>query len=204
MGCFAGKTASESESVTLRRTQDRELHESPARPIRLIWQDFPGVTDFIDEARKTQLTFFIHATHVTHMYEEHVEDIVHEGTQSHDAGFDLTVATVHEIVEPGRVDFGGGELEAAGTTPHDSEKRNPNDDYEWWTLRAGQYLLTFNESLTGKATVTVQPRTELLEQGVTHPTIHVRELPKLPITVGGAGIRIKENARVSTIVDGEG
>ncbi|WP_225333158.1 dCTP deaminase [Halomicrobium urmianum] len=137
------------------------------------------------------------------MYEQYVTDVVHEPTQTEDEGFDLTVAEVYEVVEPGRVDFGGGELEPAGTAPHDSEKRNPDDDYEWWHLSEGQYLLEYNESLTGDAAVTVQPRTELLERGVSHPTLRVDELPRVPLSVGGAGIRIKENARVSTIVHAE-
>ncbi|NLV08541.1 dCTP deaminase [Halomicrobium mukohataei] len=137
------------------------------------------------------------------MYEQYVEDAVHEPTQTADPGFDLTVANVFEIVAPGRVDFGGGELEPAQTTPHASAKRDPEDDYEWWTLRAGQYLIEYNESLTGAATVTLQPRTELLERGLSHPTLHVDALPRVPITVGGAGVAIKENARVSTIVDAE-
>lgn len=137
------------------------------------------------------------------MYEQYVEDIVHAETQTEGEGFDLTVAEVHEIVEPGRVDFGGDELEPAETVPHDSAKRNPEDDYEWWTLGEGQYLLEYNESLTGEATVTVQPRTVLLERGVSHPTLSVEELPRVPISVGGGGIKIKENARVSTIVDAE-
>lgn len=133
-------------------------------------------------------------------FSEYVTDIVHAETQSDSPGFDLTVADVSEVVEPGRIDFGGGELDAAETVPHDSAKRNPDDDYEWWTLREGQYLLEFNESLTGTATVTLQPRTELLERGASHPTLHVDELPRVPLSVGGAGLRLKENARVSTIV----
>jgi hypothetical protein len=137
------------------------------------------------------------------MYEQYVDDVVYEETQAGDEGFDLTVAEIHEVVEPGRVDFGGGELEPAETSPHTSEKRNSDDDYEWWTLREGQYLVEYNESLTGEATVTLQPRTELLERGASHPTLHVDELPRVPLSVGGAGIRIKENARVSTIVDAE-
>ncbi|MBX0322807.1 dCTP deaminase [Halomicroarcula sp. F13] len=131
---------------------------------------------------------------------EYVTDVVHEPTQTDSPGFDLTVAAVSEVVEPGRVDFGGGELEPATTTPHASAKRDPDDDYEWWTLREGQYLVAFNESLTGEATVTVQPRTELLERGATHPTLHVDELPSVPLSVGGAGLELKENARISTIV----
>jgi len=48
--------------------------------------------------------------------------------------------------------------------------------------------------------VTLKPRTELLERGATHPTLHVESLPRLPLTVGGAGLKLKANARVSTIV----
>ncbi|MBX0304395.1 dCTP deaminase [Haloarcula salinisoli] len=133
-------------------------------------------------------------------YSDYVTDIVHEPTQTEGTGVDLTVAEVYEVAAPGRIDFGGGELEPAETVPHKSEKRDPDDDYEWWSLGAGQYLIEYNESLTGEATVTVQPRTELLERGATHPTLHVEALPRLPLTVGGAGLKLKENARVSTIV----
>ncbi|MBV0903789.1 dCTP deaminase/dUTPase family protein [Haloarcula salina] len=134
---------------------------------------------------------------------EYVTDIVHEPTQTDSPGFDLTVAAVYEVVEPGRIDFGGGELDAATTALHETHKRDPDDDYEWWTLRDGQYLLEYNESLTGDATVTLQPRTELLERGATHPTLHVDSLPRVPLSVGGAGLKLKENARVSTVVAAE-
>jgi len=83
------------------------------------------------------------------MYEQYVDDVVHEPTQTGRDGFDLTVADVSEIVEPGRLDFGGGELEDAETAQHASAKRTLNDDYEWWTLDEGHYLLAYNESLTG-------------------------------------------------------
>lgn len=131
---------------------------------------------------------------------EYVTDIVHEPTQTDSPGFDLTVAAVYEVIDPGRIDFGGGELDAATTALHETHKRDPDDDYEWWTLRDGQYLLEYNESLTGDATVTLQPRTELLERGATHPTLHVSALPRVPLSVGGAGLKLKENARVSTVV----
>jgi len=137
-------------------------------------------------------------------YETFFQDIVHEPTQTKGPGFDLTVAEVYEIAEPGRVDFGGGELEAAELTPHDSEKRDPDDDYEWWNLTAGTYLIEYNESSTAKdITFTVQTRAELVERGAFHPTLQVTDLPRVPLTVGGAGLRIKENARVSTIVSAD-
>ena len=130
-----------------------------------------------------------------------VDGIVHEPTQTEGAGFDLTVANVSEVIAPGRVDFGGGELEPAETAPHDSEKRDPDDDYEWWHLEAGQYLVEYNERIArDDLTFTLQTRAELLARGAFHPTLHVTDLPRVPLSVGGAGIRLKENARVSTLV----
>ncbi|WP_302081736.1 dCTP deaminase [Salinibaculum rarum] len=137
-------------------------------------------------------------------YTQFVEGIVHEPTQTEGRGLDLTVAEVSEIAEPGRVDFGGGELEPAETMPVPGEKRNPDDDYEWWHLDAGQYLLEYNEFVPETAmTFTLQTRDELLARGAFHPTLTVTELPRVPLSVGGAGIRLKENARVSTIVAAE-
>jgi len=36
--------------------------------------------------------------------------------------------------------------------------------------------------------------------GLAHPTLQVDELPRVPLSVGGAGLKLKANARVSTIV----
>ena len=133
-----------------------------------------------------------------------VADIVHEPTQTEGRGFDLTVADVYDVVRPGCVDFGGGELEPAETTPHFSQKRRPDDDYEWWHLDAGQYLIEYNEELSTDEALRLQPRQELLERGATHPTLTLTELPRVPLSVGGAGIKLKENARVSTLLAPEG
>ena len=132
------------------------------------------------------------------------EGIIHEPTQTEGVGLDLTVAAIEEIAGPGRVDFGGGELDPAETTPHEREFRDPDDDYAWWDLDAGQYLLTYNESLVEGARATVQTRDELLARGAFHPTLEVASLQAVPLSVGGAGLRVKENARVSTVVDVEG
>jgi hypothetical protein len=132
-------------------------------------------------------------------YTNLVDDIVHEPTQTEGRGLDLTVAEIHDVAEPGRVDFGGGELEPAERTPHFSQKRRPEDDYEWWHLDAGQYLVEYNETLATDREVTVQTRDELLARGVFHPTLSVTTLPQMPLSVGGAGVKIKENARVSTL-----
>lgn len=134
-----------------------------------------------------------------------LDGIVHEPTQATENGFDLTAAEIYTVSGSGRIDFGGGELTAAGRTPHESAKRRPNDDYEWWTLDPGTYLLEYNESIADSSvTVALQPRRDLLERGATHPTLQVPTLPRVPLTVGGAGIKIKANARVSTLVDLDG
>jgi len=131
-----------------------------------------------------------------------VEGIVHEPTQTEGRGVDLTVTEVYEVASPGRVDFGGGELEAADLEPHDRQCRDEDDDYQWWHLDGGQYLLEYNESLALPAdtVATVQTRDALRARGAFHPTLHVSELGRVPLSVGGAGIRLKENARVSTVV----
>lgn len=128
-----------------------------------------------------------------------VEGIVHEPTQVRDdGGIDLTVTEIYRIREPGRVDFGGGELEPADREPHERVWRDEDDDYRWWHLGAGTYLVEYNESLSGDAFL--QPRTEIVERGASHPTLRVEELPHVPLTVGGGGLRLKENARVSALL----
>ena len=134
-----------------------------------------------------------------------VEGIVHEPTQVRDdGGVDLTVTEVYEVTRPGRVDFGGGELDPAALTPHGRVWRDEDDDYEWWHLDAGQFLLEYNESFAeSDLRFTVQTREALLERGAFHPTLHVTALPRVPLSVGAAGLRLKENARLSTIVDAD-
>lgn len=134
-------------------------------------------------------------------YSQFLDGIVHQPTQSEGRGFDLTVTELYDVTGPGQVDFGGGELEPAETSPQDSEKRDPEDDYEWWRLDAGQYLIEYNESLTeSELTFTLQTRTALLERGASHPALSVTSLPRVPLSVGGDGLKLKENARVSTLV----
>lgn len=126
--------------------------------------------------------------------------IVHEETQLRDDGIDLTVAEVYEVDTPGRVDFGGGELAEAQLAPHDRTWRQEDDEYQWWHLDAGQYLIEYNERLLVDERVVLQVRDELRARGAAHPTLYVDELSRVPLSVGGAGLRLKENARVSTLL----
>lgn len=130
---------------------------------------------------------------------DRVDGIVHEDTQVREGALDLTAAEVYSVATPGRVDFGGGELADAALTPVDTELRTPGDDYGWWHLAGGQYLLEHNETLAGGEPVRVQTRRALRERGAFHPTLVTDALGRLPLSVAGGGVRIKENARVSTI-----
>jgi deoxycytidine triphosphate deaminase len=136
----------------------------------------------------------------SHDLVDRVDGLLHEDTQVHDAGIDCSVTEIYAVTDAGRVDFGGGELEPAELTPHDRVWRNEDDDYQWWHLDGSTYLLEYNESLATDDPLVVQPREALCERGGTHPTLRTIDLGRVPLTVPDVGLRIKENARVSTVV----
>lgn len=129
-----------------------------------------------------------------------IEGLLHAETQVGDRGVDLSVATVSDLDGPGRVDFGGGELEPAETSPRETELRNPDDDYGWWHLDPGGYLVEYNESLRDGDPYRLQTRDAVRERGAFHPTLLVDSLDPVPLFVGDGGLRLKENARLSTLL----
>lgn len=134
--------------------------------------------------------------------QERLSGIVHAETQRKEAAFDLTVSTINSIEEAGRLDFGGGEHVDAKRIPVETTKRDPDDDYGWWHLDEGTYIVTFNETLRlddGDGPLLLQPRRVLARQGIHHPTLLVDEVPEIPISVPASGALIKENARISTL-----
>lgn len=131
-----------------------------------------------------------------------LDGLVHRDTQVGETGVDLTVATVFDLEGPGRLDFGGGELESAETATRETHLRSPDDDYAWWHLEPGTYLLSYNESLAEDGSFWIQPRDALVERGATHPTRRLDAIGRVPLTVGNGGLRLKENARVSTLLAG--
>ncbi|ARS91128.1 dCTP deaminase [Natrarchaeobaculum aegyptiacum] len=137
-----------------------------------------------------------------HSLGEVVDNLVYEPAQVHDHGVDLTVSAIYEVAAPGRLDFGGDELADADLEPVATEKRDPDDEYGWWDLEGGQYVLQHNEFLLEPGQpLWLQPRNELLARGGSHPTMLVAtHLPLMPLTVADGGLQIKENARVSTLV----
>lgn len=133
---------------------------------------------------------------------DRVAGIVHEETQTDGRGLDLTLAEVHRVHEPGQVDFGGDELTVPGLSEEVAEQRESGDDYGWWTLDAGTYLVAYNESLDADDPLTLQTHEAVLARGAYHPTLHVTELDRVPFTVGGS-IQLKENARISTLYEND-
>jgi hypothetical protein len=132
-----------------------------------------------------------------------VSGLLHEETQVTDRGLDLTVKEVLTVETPGRVDFGGDELDDANLSVHDKVWRNEDDDYQWWHLEGGQYLVEYNETFSTDRALTVQTRDEVRVRGAFHPTLELTRLGRVPVSVAPGGIRLKENARISTVLPPE-
>jgi deoxycytidine triphosphate deaminase len=134
----------------------------------------------------------------------YLRGLIHAKTQVQSKWVDLTAKGIYVLEDSGSLDFGGSELEIAGRRECPKEKRKPEDKYSWWELGEGNYIMELNEifSLPEGRIGVLQPRPEFLANGASHPTLLIspgEELPLVPIIVGKAGVKIKENARVSRL-----
>jgi deoxycytidine triphosphate deaminase len=139
-----------------------------------------------------------------------LDGVVHFDTQSESAsdGLDLTAAAVFAFTGPGQLDFGGDEEQPAERRRLDPEKRAPDDDYGWWNLDAGTYAVRFNESVQLEAgdVALLTPHERLLKAGAHHPVCGLRapraasDALETVLSVGNAGLHVKENARLSTLL----
>lgn len=132
-----------------------------------------------------------------------VDGLLHEETQVTERGLDLTAAEVLNVETPGRVDFGGDELENVHVSAHERRWRDEDDQYQWWHLDGGQYLVEYNETLTADRRLTVQTRDAVRVRGAFHPTVELTDLGRMPLSVAPGGLRLKENARISTVIPPE-
>lgn len=136
---------------------------------------------------------------------QQLDGLVHLDTQRAPNGLDLTVDAVYRTTGHGQLDFGGGEFE---TTPRESLTPvldDPDDDYAWWTLEEGAYVIRYNESLTLQEgqQARVYPLERTLHAGAHHGTFVLdegRDPLETLFVVTRMGCRIKENARVSRLV----
>lgn len=131
-----------------------------------------------------------------------INDIVHEDTQVQSSGVDLTVNAIYEFSGAGALDFGGSEFEPAETKRIKPEKKHPDDDYGWWHLDPGTYLIEYNESVEpGEKTLLLTPLQRLIQAGASHASQVVSEETdpvRILLDVGDGGCHLKENCRVTS------
>lgn len=134
-----------------------------------------------------------------------LEGLVHLETQRAAAGLDLTAGRVARVTGPGALDFGGGEFAAAAREAVEPELADPGDDYGWWELAPGSYVVGCNESLAledGRIGL-VHPLPRLQQAGASHPAFVVdgsADPVETLLTVGEGGCRLKENGRISRLL----
>ena len=134
-----------------------------------------------------------------------VRDLVHLETQRAPVGLDLTVGAVYRVTGPGSLDFGGSEEEPADREELLPRLRREDDEYGWWELRAGRYVIRYNESLdlADGQLAHVSPHERLHQAGSYHPTVVVdgsRDPLETLLVVGEGRCDLKENCRVSRVV----
>jgi len=136
---------------------------------------------------------------------EHLDDLVHLDTQRAPDGIDLTVDAVYRTTGHGQLDFGGSEFMAAPREPLTPVLDDPDDDYAWWTLEEGGYIVRYNESLTlqeGQRAV-LYPLERTVLAGAQHGTVVLtddRDPLEMLLVVSRMGCRLKENCRLSRLV----
>ncbi|MFO8006807.1 MAG: dCTP deaminase [Candidatus Brocadiia bacterium] len=135
------------------------------------------------------------------LFDEWLEDAVYRDKQVDRDGVHLTVGQVSRLEARGSIDFGGGELEQAPATAIEPVKRDPADDYGWWNLRPGAYVVTFNESVRdGAPPLLLVTNNRLLSCGCAiAPIVLSGGRVRSVLTVADHGVAIKENARAALL-----
>lgn len=136
---------------------------------------------------------------------EHLDGLIHLDTQRARQGIDLTVDGIYRTTGHGQLDFGGSEFAAAPREPITPVLDDPADDYAWWTLEKGAYIVRYNESLTldDDQQARVYPLERILHAGAHHATFVLdqdRDPLETLLVVTRMGCRLKENCRLSRLM----
>ncbi|MFW9905906.1 MAG: dCTP deaminase [Candidatus Thorarchaeota archaeon] len=137
--------------------------------------------------------------------EESWENLVFPPKQLVGITLDLTVKRIYSLKNQGTLDFGGSEYQPADLEPL-SPKLEDDPNYAFWMLSAGSYIVEYNENLSeNEFLAIVYPHKRLLHTGCFHPSFLVypsRNSQSIQgfLSVNIQGVRIKENARISTAV----
>jgi len=133
-----------------------------------------------------------------------VSGILHAKYQVHAFWVDLTVRGISGVDPVGRLDYGGGEYTPAGQVKIAPRRLRPQDNYQWWQLERGCYIVEFNESLAlaENEIALLEPDPRTLRTGATHVSMFLRgAIPQLDILFDVQALRVavKQNARVSRL-----
>lgn len=144
-----------------------------------------------------------------------VSNIIHEGKQFPEGrSFAyLTVGRIGGFAGIGRLDFGGSEYAEADVEWMAPVKKSSDDTYGWWHLTPGAYLVLFNESVevpAGKRFyLQIWKKAARSAASIPFAIFEGGQAPggqdsgpgplSCTLFVGGAGIEIKENARLAQL-----
>ena len=134
-----------------------------------------------------------------------VEDMVYREKQVMEKSFILTIDRIERIDGRAELDFGGGEYIGSDSKNLEPVKRSEDDDYGWFELEKGFYVIHFNERLELEEGVMgiLQPWERLEMSQASHGSRAVTGILdelKVVLKVGEEGIAFKENARVSELI----
>jgi deoxycytidine triphosphate deaminase len=124
--------------------------------------------------------------------------------QVHAYTVDLTVRGIYSIDPVGALDFSGSEYMAAGRVALASQRRAPEDKYEWWEVGRGSYFVEFNETLELAADeiAILEPHERLLRAGAAHVPVLLRgrvaPLETL-LFIDAVRLQVKQNARIAQL-----
>jgi hypothetical protein len=136
------------------------------------------------------------------VFDELLEGTVSKGTQVDERGVHLTAAEVLVLHGRGNVDFGGSEMSPARGNPVAPIEQMPGDQYGWWRLEAGTYVVRFNERLKdGAPPMLLVSNEQLLSCGccVAAAAVGPGEVCSV-LTVSRVGLRMKQNARIALLM----
>ena len=134
-----------------------------------------------------------------------VTNLISEKKQLYNDRVNLTVKSIYEITSKGQIDFGGSEFNLGSRKELIPEKENPEDNYGWWDLPQGDYLVLFNEKIDLPENYIgfLQPLERIIVNGTTHESMFIlANLDKVEVNlrVGKSGLKIKQNSRISNLI----
>ena len=135
------------------------------------------------------------------LFERWLEGGVRQDLQVRDGGVYLTAAEVEVVHKHGRVDFSGNECKQCTGHAVMATEHNPGDQFAWWRLQGGAYIVRFNETLKeGAPPVLLVSTPQLLACGCSlAATIAAPGPLQSVLTVHERSVNVKQNARIALL-----